>query len=87
MVKVKDWLYSILHIINTWYSSFFTQLLHQTDTDPVGLPSVGAPLEVEPQLKNVVVELTLKASLVGAVPLSIHDLKSDIFIWRTCMET
>jgi hypothetical protein len=60
---VKDWFYSLLCKINTWYGSFLSQLIHQTNTDPVRLLSVAVPLEVEPQLKNAVVELTSVASV------------------------
>jgi hypothetical protein len=36
----------------------------QKTLDPTRLPSVAVPLEMEPQLENVVVELTSETSLV-----------------------
>jgi len=42
---------------------------------------------MEPQLENVVVELTSETSLVGVLPLSIHDLKCDVLVWWTGVET
>jgi len=42
---------------------------------------------MEPQLENVVVELTSETSLVGVLPLSIHDLKCDVLVWWAGVET
>lgn len=78
--------YIIVYIISTWYSSL-SKLVHQTNVHAVGLPSIAKPLKVEPKLKNIVVELTSKASLVRVFPLSIHDLKSYIFVRWTSVET
>ena len=55
--------------------------------DPIRLPSVAVPLEMEPQLENVVVELTSETALVGILPLSIHDLKCYVLVWWTGVET
>lgn len=39
------------------------------------LSPISVALEVEPQLKNVVLELTPEASLVGVLPLSADNLE------------
>lgn len=48
---------------------------------------VSVSLEVEPQLEDVVVEVTAEASLVGVLPLAVHYLEGDVFIGWARMET
>ena len=71
--------------------SGFTVYCNKTYTnkivDPIRLSSVAVPLEMEPQLENVVVELTSETSLVGVLPLSVHDLKCYVLIRWASMET
>ena len=43
---------------------------------------VSEPLEVEPQLEYVVVELALETSLVAKLPLSVDDLEGDVLVGR-----
>lgn len=38
---------------------------------------------MEPQLEDVIVELTTEASLVAVLPLLVHDLEGDVLIRRT----
>lgn len=39
------------------------------------LSSVTVPLEMEPQLENVIVELTAESTLVTELPFAIHNFK------------
>lgn len=47
------------------------------------LTSVSVPLEVEPELEDVVVELAAEAPLVPVLPLSVHDLERDVLVRGT----
>lgn len=53
----------------------------------VSLSSVAVTFEVEPELKYIVVELTTETSLVGVLPFSIDNLKCNIFIRWSSMES
>lgn len=46
------------------------------------LPSVSVTFEMEPQLKDVIVELTSEASFVRVFPFTIDNFKSNRFIRR-----
>ena len=41
-------------------------------------PSISIAFEVKPQLENVIVELTAESSLVGILPFSVNDFKSNV---------
>lgn len=51
-----------------------------------GLAAVAVALEVEPQLENVVVELTAEAALVRVLPLAVHDLEGNVLVGRPRVE-
>lgn len=51
------------------------------------LASVAVPLEVEPQLENVVVEMAAEAAFVRVLPLAVHDLERDVLVRRACVKT
>ena len=40
--------------------------------------SISVPLEPEPQLQNVVVELALESMLPGVLPFPVHYLESNV---------
>ena len=44
--------------------------------------SVSISLEMEPELEDVVVELTPEASLVSVLPLSVDNLECDVLVRR-----
>lgn len=44
------------------------------------LAAVSVSLEVEPQLEDVVVEVATEATLVGVLPLAVHDLERDVLV-------
>ena len=50
------------------------------------LTTVTVPLEVKPELENVVVELAPEASPVRQLPFSIHYLECNVFIWGSSLE-
>ncbi len=45
-------------------------------------PPVSQPLEVEPELEYVVVELALEPSLVAQLPLAADYLEGDVLVRR-----
>lgn len=50
------------------------------------LPAVAVPLEVEPQLEDVVVEVAAEAALVRVLPLAVDDLEGDVLVGRARVE-
>lgn len=57
------------------------------NTNETILPPVPISFEVEPQLEYIVMELTPKPSLVGILPLPVHYLEGNVFVWRTSMKS
>lgn len=51
------------------------------------LASVAVSLEVEPQLKDIIVEMAAEAAFVGVFPLAVDDLECDVLIRWACVET
>lgn len=50
------------------------------------LPSIPISFEMKPQLKDIVVKLTSKTPFIRILPLTIHNLEGNIFIWRSGSE-
>lgn len=51
------------------------------------LSSIAISLEVEPELKDVVLELTAETAFVAEFPLAVDDLECDIFVGRPGMKS
>lgn len=51
------------------------------------LTAVSISLEVKPQLKNVVVELTSEPTLVRVLPFSIDNFERDVFVGWACVKS
>lgn len=45
--------------------------------------SVAIPLEMKPQLENIVVKLAAEAPFVRILPLPVDDFESDVLVRRT----
>lgn len=50
------------------------------------LAAIAVPLEVEPQLEDVVVEVAAEAALVRVLPLAVDDLEGDVLVGRARVE-
>jgi hypothetical protein len=44
------------------------------------LAPISVALKVEPELENVVMELTAESSLVAVLPLLVHNLEGDVLV-------
>ena len=44
------------------------------------LTSISVALEMEPELEDVVVELTAESALVAVLPLLVHNLERNVLI-------
>ena len=50
------------------------------------LSSISVALEMEPELEDVVVELTAESALVAVLPLLVHNLERNVLVrwsWKT----
>ena len=50
------------------------------------LTSISVALEMEPELEDVVVELTAESALVAVLPLLVHNLERNVLVrwsWKT----
>ena len=68
-----------MHNPKQWYRAVFsTTTTTETTTETLLLSSIAISLEVEPQLEDVVLELTAEPALIRVLPFPVYNLEGNV---------
>lgn len=61
-------------------------MIHSPNREIITLPTVAVALEVEVDMKYPALKCALESLLMRVLPLLVHNLKRNIFVWGASME-